>query len=180
MKWSRSVVSNSLWPRGLYSPWDCKELDKTERLSLYNMGLIPGLGRSLGEGKGYPFQYSGLENSMDYTVHGVTKSWTRLSDFTSYIHLILFVFFIITYFFLIILFIYYWLHWVFIALCGLSLCVVSGATLHCSARVSHWSGFSCCRAQALGTWASAVAACRLGSWGSQALERELSSCGAWA
>ena len=44
-------------------------------------GLIPGLGRSPGEGKGYPLQYSGLENSMDYTVHGVAKSWTRLSDF---------------------------------------------------------------------------------------------------
>ena len=39
--------------------------------------------RSLGweEGKGYPLQYSGLENSMDYTVHGLTKSWTGLSDF---------------------------------------------------------------------------------------------------
>ena len=44
--------------------------------------LIPGLGRS-GEGKGYPLQYSGLENSMDYVVHGVTKSRTRLSDFHS-------------------------------------------------------------------------------------------------
>ena len=32
-----------------------------------------GWGRSPGEGKGYPLQYSGLENSMDYTVHGVTK-----------------------------------------------------------------------------------------------------------
>ena len=32
-------------------------------------------------GKGYPLQYSGLENSMNYTVHGVTKSWTQLSDF---------------------------------------------------------------------------------------------------
>jgi len=32
--------------------------------------LIPGLGRSLGEGNGYPLQYSGLENSMDYIVHG--------------------------------------------------------------------------------------------------------------
>ena len=42
---------------------------------------IPGLGRSPGKGKGYPFQYSGLENSMDYIVHGVTKSRTRLSDF---------------------------------------------------------------------------------------------------
>ena len=38
---------------------------------------MPGLWRSPGEGKGYPLQ----ENSMDYTVHGVTKSWTRLSDF---------------------------------------------------------------------------------------------------
>ena len=35
---------------------------------------IAGLGRSPGEGKGYPFQYSGLENSMDYVVHGVRKS----------------------------------------------------------------------------------------------------------
>ena len=36
---------------------------------------IPGLGRSPGKGNGYPLQYSGLENSMDCTVHGVTKSW---------------------------------------------------------------------------------------------------------
>ena len=43
-------------------------------------GSIPGLGRSPGEGKGYPLQHSGLENSTDYTVHGVAKSWTRLSD----------------------------------------------------------------------------------------------------
>ena len=39
-------------------------------------GLIPGSGRSPGEGIGYPLQYSGLENSMDCTVHGVAKSWT--------------------------------------------------------------------------------------------------------
>ena len=43
-------------------------------------GLIPGSGRSPGAGKGYPLQYSGLENSMDYIVHGVTKNWTQLSD----------------------------------------------------------------------------------------------------
>ena len=43
-------------------------------------GLIPGLGRSPGERKGYPLQYSGLENSMDYIVHGVTKNPTQLSD----------------------------------------------------------------------------------------------------
>jgi len=41
-----------------------------------DLGLIPGLGRSPGEGKGYPLQYSGLENSMDCIVHGVTKNQT--------------------------------------------------------------------------------------------------------
>ena len=41
----------------------------------------PGLGRSPGEGKGHPLQYSGLENSTDCIVHGVTKSWTGLSNF---------------------------------------------------------------------------------------------------
>ena len=49
--------------------------------SVGDLGSIPGLGRSPGEGKGYPLQYSGLENSMDCIVHGVAKSWTRLSDF---------------------------------------------------------------------------------------------------
>ena len=38
-----------------------------------DLGSIPGLGRSPGEGKGYPLQYSGLENSMDCIVHGVAK-----------------------------------------------------------------------------------------------------------
>ena len=45
------------------------------------LGSIPGLGRSPGEGKGYPLQYSDLENSMNCIVNGVAKSWTRLSDF---------------------------------------------------------------------------------------------------
>ena len=51
-----------------------------------DLGSIPGLERSPGEGKGYSLQYSGLENSMDYTVHGVAKSWTRLSDFHVHVH----------------------------------------------------------------------------------------------
>ena len=46
-----------------------------------DLGSIPGLRRSPGEGKGYPLQYSGLDNSMGYIVHRVTKSWTQLSDF---------------------------------------------------------------------------------------------------
>ena len=53
-----------------------------------DLGSFPGLGRSPGEGKGYLLQYSGLENSMDCIVHGVAKSWTRLSDF--HFHFILF------------------------------------------------------------------------------------------
>ena len=46
-----------------------------------DLGSIPGLGKSPGEGKGYPLQYSGLENSTDCIVHGVTKSRTQLNDF---------------------------------------------------------------------------------------------------
>ena len=59
----------------------CGSAGKESACNARNLGLIPGLGRSPGEGKGYPLQYSGLENS----VHGVTKNWTRLSnfDFTS-------------------------------------------------------------------------------------------------
>ena len=41
--------------------------------------MIPGLGRSPGEGKGYPVQYSGLGNSMDFSVG--SNNWTQLSDF---------------------------------------------------------------------------------------------------
>ena len=43
--------------------------------------MIPGSGRSAGEGKVYPLQYSGLGNSIDCIVHGITKSQTQLSDF---------------------------------------------------------------------------------------------------
>ena len=52
--------------------------------STYNaedLGSIPRLGRSPGDGKGYPLQYSGLENSIDCIVCGVAKNQTRLSDF---------------------------------------------------------------------------------------------------
>ena len=104
-KWQPTLVflpGESLGWRSLagYSPRGYKELDTTERLHFTSLllssgssegkasacnagdlGSIPGLGRSPGEGKGCPLQCSGLENAMDYTDHGVTKSWTRLSDF---------------------------------------------------------------------------------------------------
>ena len=41
-----------------------------------DLGSIPGLGRSPGGAKGYPLQYSGLDNSMDYIVRGEAKSRT--------------------------------------------------------------------------------------------------------
>ena len=47
------------------------------------LGSVPGLGRFPGEGNGYPLQYSGLENSVDWIVHGVAKSRTWLSAFPS-------------------------------------------------------------------------------------------------
>ena len=53
-----------------------------------DLGSIPGLGRSPGEGNSYPLQYSGLENSIDCIVYGVTESQTRLSDFHSHVHCI--------------------------------------------------------------------------------------------
>jgi len=54
---------------------------KESTCSVGNLGLIPGLGRSPGEGNGYSLQYSGLR--IPWTIHGVTKSRIRLSDFNS-------------------------------------------------------------------------------------------------
>ena len=59
----------------------CGSAGKESACNVGDLGSVPGLGKSPGEGKGYPLQYSSLENSMDYTVHGVVKSRTRLSDF---------------------------------------------------------------------------------------------------
>ena len=49
---------------------------KESACNVGDLGSFSGLGRTPGEGKGYPLQYSGLENSMDCIVHGVTKSPT--------------------------------------------------------------------------------------------------------
>ena len=59
---------------------------KESSCNVRDLGSIPGLGRSPGEGKDYPLQYSGLENSMDCTVLGVAKSWTQLSNFHFHFH----------------------------------------------------------------------------------------------
>ena len=64
----------------------CGSAGKESACNAGDLGLIPGVGRSPGEGKGYPLQYSGPENSMDWgvwqaIVHGVAKSRTGLGDF---------------------------------------------------------------------------------------------------
>ena len=54
---------------------------KESACNVGDLDSIPVLGRFPGDGNGYPFQYSGLENSTDYIVYGVTKSQTRPNDF---------------------------------------------------------------------------------------------------
>ena len=66
-------------PAFLGFPYDSAGKESTSNVE--DLGLIPGLGRSSGDRKGYPLQYSGLENAMDCIVHGVTQSRTQLSDF---------------------------------------------------------------------------------------------------
>ena len=59
----------------------CGSAGKESTRNARDLGSIPGLGRFPGEGKGYPLQCSGMENSMDSIVHGVAKSQIQLSDF---------------------------------------------------------------------------------------------------
>ena len=69
-----------------YFGFPCGSAAKKSVCNAGNLGLIPRLERSPGEGKSHPFQYSGLENSMDCRVHRVAKSQKQLSDFHSFIH----------------------------------------------------------------------------------------------
>ena len=54
----------------------CGSAGKESTYNVGDLGSIPGLVRSPGEGKGYQLQFSGLENSMDSKVQGVANSWT--------------------------------------------------------------------------------------------------------
>ena len=67
--------------------FSCGSAGKESTCNVVDLGSIPGLGRSLEEGKGHPLQYSCLENSMDCTVHSVAKSQTRLNDFHFHFHI---------------------------------------------------------------------------------------------
>ena len=74
-------------PTPIFLGFPCGSAGKESARSAGDQGSIPGLGRSPGEGKGYPLQYSGLKNSKNSMVRGVTESWTPLSDFHFFIQL---------------------------------------------------------------------------------------------
>ena len=74
-------INSTLWYMYLFELWfsqgmfgfPCGSAGKESASNAGDLGSIPGLGRSPEEGKGYPLQYSGLENSMDCIVHVVAK-----------------------------------------------------------------------------------------------------------
>ena len=85
-RWSSCEEEERDWG-GQRRGWGLEDSLKTPEhqecfsLELLGDGFNPWVGRSPGEGNGYPLQYSGLENSTDCVVHGVAKSRTWLSDF---------------------------------------------------------------------------------------------------
>ena len=79
--WRRDML-----PTAVFLGFPCGSTGKESSCNGGDLGSTPELGRSPGEGKGYPLQYSGLENSMDCIVHRVTKSWTWLSNFHFHLH----------------------------------------------------------------------------------------------
>ena len=90
LQWRRLLFNSRVgkihWRRDrpctlVFLGFPCGSAGKESSCTAGDLGSIPGLGRSHGEGKGYPLQCSGLENSMDCIVHGVSKSRTRLSNF---------------------------------------------------------------------------------------------------
>ena len=86
-----SWVGKICWRKGrlptpVFLGFPCGSAGEESAYNVGDLGFIPGLGRFSGERNSYPLQYSGMENSMDCIVHGVTKSWTQLSDFTFTFH----------------------------------------------------------------------------------------------
>ena len=79
--WEYYRNPNTEFGKHLITGFPCGSSGKESACNAEDLSSIPGLGRPPGEVKGYPLQYSGLENSTNYTIQGVAKSQTRLSDF---------------------------------------------------------------------------------------------------
>ena len=77
------ITSENRLPTPVFLGFPCGLADNESSCNAGDLGSIPGLGRSPGEGKGYRFHYSGLENSLDYSPWGCKKSdrTERLSFF---------------------------------------------------------------------------------------------------
>ena len=89
--WFNSWVRKICWrrdklPTPVFLGFPGGSAGKESARNAADLSSIPGSGRSPGEEKGYPLQYSGLENSMDSIEHGVAKSRTRLSNFHFQFH----------------------------------------------------------------------------------------------
>ena len=80
LSWEDGLEKDRL-PTPVFLWFPCGSAGKESSCNAGDLALIPELGRSPREGNSYPLQYSGLENSMDCTVHGVAKSWTQVSNF---------------------------------------------------------------------------------------------------
>ena len=79
--WSVCDSVTELGIKDAFLGFPCGSAGKESTYNVRDLSSVSGLGRSPGEGKGYPLQYSSLDNSMDYIVRGVAKSQTWLSDF---------------------------------------------------------------------------------------------------
>ena len=77
----KEMATHSRIPPSLLKGFPPGSACKESTCNVGDLVSIPGLGRSPAEGKGYPLQYSGLENSMDCIDHGVAKSRIRMSNF---------------------------------------------------------------------------------------------------
>ena len=67
-------------PTSVFLGFLCGSTGKESACNAGDLGLIPGLGSSAGEGKGLPLQHCGVENSMDCIIHGATKGQTHMSQ----------------------------------------------------------------------------------------------------
>ena len=93
IQWSYVWLSILFCPSTSVVGFPCGSAGKESSCNARDQGSIPVLGSPEG-GKGYPMQYSGLENSMDCVVHGVAKSWHNWATFTFYFFAGVFYFFI--------------------------------------------------------------------------------------
>ena len=85
--WSNECWQSNIWLLCFFLGFSGGSEVKASTCNVGDLGSIPGSGRCPGEGNGNPLQYSCLDNPMDGgawwdTVHGVTKSWTQLSNLT--------------------------------------------------------------------------------------------------